>query len=184
MDSPANITFRHLEPTAALREDIENRIAVLEQFYPNITSCDVVITGPTQKHETGQEFQVQVTVQVPGPKNITVADKLGRSAATADLNLLVHQVFEAVDRQLREHARVMSGLEVKHHADVLHGTIDRLFEGEGYGFIKSDDGNEVYFERDNLTKGDWDKLRVDMRVRFREGMGDKGPYAMKVSVSS
>lgn len=181
MDSPANITFRHLEPTDAVRDDINGRIAELEKFHPHVTSCDVVVTGPSQKHETGQEHHVQVTVQVPGQKNIVVSDKLGRSAATADLNLLIHQVFETTDRQLREHARVMNGLDVKHHPDIMHGIIDRLFPAEGYGFIKAENGEEVYFEQDNLTKGEWDKLKVDMKLRFRVGDGEKGLYAMNVS---
>ncbi len=183
MDSPANITFRHMEPTQSVRDDIESRIADLEKFHHHVISCNVVVSGPSQKHETGQEFHVQLTVQVPGQK-ITVSDKLGRSEATPDLSLLINKVFEAADRQLRERARVMGGREVKHHAEILHGTIDRLFEGEGYGFITAENGDEVYFEMDNLTNGDWTKLRVDMKVKFREGIGDKGPYAMNVSVSS
>jgi cold shock CspA family protein/ribosome-associated translation inhibitor RaiA len=181
MQSPANITFRHMQASPEVRQDIETRIADLEKFHHHVVSCNVVVTGPSNRHEHGQEFHVQLTVQVPG-EDIAVSDSLGQSEATQDLNLLLHSVFEVADRKLREQARMMGGREVKHHAEILHGKIDRIFEGEGYGFIKSDDGNDVYFEEDNLTNSSWEKLRVDMKVRFREGDGDKGPYAMNVHV--
>jgi len=183
MEASPNITFRHMEPTDSVREDIANRVAELEKFHPHIISCDVVVNGPSKKHVTGQEIVVQLTVQVPGP-DIRVSQSLGRSQAVEDLNLAIHKAFETADRQLKEKVRKMGGVDVKRHAEIIHGTIDRLFEGEGYGFIKADDGNEVYFERDNLTGGDWNEVKVDMKVRFREAEGDKGPYAMNVTVLS
>lgn len=78
----------------------------------------------------------------------------------------------------------MGRVEVKQHSPILHGHIDRLFTDEGYGFIKADDGNEVYFQRDSLTTGVWDELVVDAKVRFREEIGEKGPYATNVAVQS
>lgn len=65
---------------------------------------------------------------------------------------------------------------------LLHGIVDRIFPGEGYGFIKADDGKEVYFEKDNLTTGNWKYLAIDRKVRFREEIGDKGPYAINLAM--
>lgn len=181
MQSPPNITFRHLERTPEVEEHIHRRIEELQKYHPRIVSCDVVIDAPQKTHITGREFKVHLTVHVPGP-DIHVSRSLGRSEAAEDLNLAIHKVFDAARRELKEQERKMGAVEVKHHAPVLHGTIDRLFEGEGYGFIRADDGREVYFGRDSMTAGDWTALKVDTKVRFREESGDKGPYAASVAV--
>ncbi len=183
MQSPPSITFRNLDPSPAVEEHIRQRIAELEKYHPHIVGCDVVVNAPQKNHVSGREHTIQLTIRVPGP-DIRVSRSLGRSHAAEDLNLAVHKVFDAARRQLKEQVRKMGRVEVKQHPPVMHGAIDRLFEGEGYGFISADDGREVYFERDNLTTGDWDKLHVDMKVRFRLEIGDKGAYATNVAIMS
>jgi ribosomal subunit interface protein len=181
MQSPPSITFRDIDPSPAIKAHINKRIEELEHYHPRIISCDVVVQAPQKPKVTGREYGVQLTVRVPGP-DIRVSRSLGRSHAAEDVNLVIHEVFDAARRKLKEQNRRMGGVDVKQHPPILHGTVDRLFEGEGYGFIKADDGREVYFERDNLTGGDWNILHVDMKVRFREEMGEKGAYATNVTI--
>ena len=183
MQSPPNVVFRNLDPSPAIEEHIHRRIAELEKYHSGIIACNVTVIAEKQKHVTGREFKVNLFLSVPGP-DIHISRSVGRSQAEEDVNLAIHEAFDAARRSLKEQERKMGGQEVKHHPPVLHGKIDRLFEGEGYGFIKADDGREVYFERDNLTVGDWDKLGVDAKVRFREENGEKGLYATNVAVMS
>lgn len=181
MQSEPIITFRHLDPDPEIRAHILERIEELEKYHPRIVSCDVVVSAPQKAHVTGQEYAIRVTIRVPGP-DIRVERSLGRSEAVHDINLAVHKAFDAARRQLKEQARKMGKVEVKHHAPILHARVDRLFPGEGYGFLAADDGREVYFERDNLTAGDWNAIAVDTKVRFREAFGEKGAYATNVAI--
>lgn len=179
--SPSKISFLNMESSQAVEAHIRDRIAELEKYHPRIVGCDVVVAAPGRKQINAREFDIRLTVRVPGP-DVHVSRSFGRSTASEDVSLAVHQVFDAARRELKEQGRKMSGLDVKHHAPVLHGTIDRLFEGEGYGFIRGDDGQDIYLGRDSLVAGDWDKLHVGAKVRFREQDGDKGPYAANVAV--
>ncbi len=183
MQSPPTITFRNLESSSAVEDHIRRRIEELEDHHPRIVACDVVVSQVTTRQVTGNQFEVDVTVRIPGP-DVRVSSKMGRSTAADDVNLAIHRAFDAARRELKERQRKMDHLDVKHHPPVLHGVIDRLFEGEGYGFIQADDGNEVYFEQDNLTSGNWRELRIGMKVRFREADGPKGSYATNVAVRS
>ena len=181
MESPPNITYRNIDRSPAIDEHITRRIAELEKTHPKIVGCDVVIDAPQKTKVTGTEFAVRVTLRVPGP-DIHVERHVGRSGAAEDVNLAIHEAFDAVRRILNEQKQEMAQIHVKHHPPVLHGRVDRLFEGEGYGFLVADDGREVYFERDNLTTDHWDKIRVGTKLRFREMDGDKGPYAINVTI--
>lgn len=180
MQSEPTITFRNLEQSDAIEDHVRRRIDELEEFHPRIVSCDVVVEALDRKKVSGREFEVQIKLGVPGP-DIEVDRHVGRSEAAEDVNVAIHDAFDAARRILQDQERKMSALHVKHHPPVVHGRIDRLFEGEGYGFIVAEDGSEVFFERDNLTKDCWNALRVDTRVRFRMDEGPKGYFAMNVT---
>ena len=175
------ITFRNMDRSEAIEDHLLSRVEELEKYHPRIIGCNLVVIASDTKQVTGREFEVQLTISVPGP-DIYISRKVGRSGASEDVNVAIHKVFDAARRTLKEQDRKMGRVDVKHHAPLLHGTIDRLFEGEGYGFIKANDGREVYFGKDSLTTGDWEKIRVDMKVRFHEEIGDKGPYAANVAI--
>ena len=63
----------------------------------------------------------------------------------------------------------------------MHGEIVEIEPELGYGFVRANDGQEVYFQKDSLVDGDWDGLEVGARLRFREQDGEKGPFAVDVA---
>ena len=65
---------------------------------------------------------------------------------------------------------------------MLHGKVLRVFPYEGYGFIDMSDGREVYFHRNSVVDGDFDRLAAGMEVRFSEEAGEQGPQASTVSL--
>jgi cold shock CspA family protein len=58
--------------------------------------------------------------------------------------------------------------------------VSKLFPDEGYGFIGTPDGREVYFHRDSVLHGGFDHLRIGTEVAFVEEEGKKGPQASTV----
>jgi cold shock CspA family protein len=58
----------------------------------------------------------------------------------------------------------------------------RILADEGYGFLESADGREVYFHQNSVLEGAFRKLRLGMEVRFAEEPGEKGPQASTVSI--
>ena len=63
--------------------------------------------------------------------------------------------------------------------DTLTGTVVRVVEERGFGFIRVDDGREFFFHRSGTH--DFDGLVQGAAVRFVPGVGQKGPRAESVS---
>jgi cold shock protein len=62
----------------------------------------------------------------------------------------------------------------------MQGTIKRIVRDRGFGFIRSAEGQEVFFHRTSLQNLSFDNLREGERVEFEVEEGEKGPRAAKV----
>jgi len=62
----------------------------------------------------------------------------------------------------------------------LHGTIKRIIRDRGFGFIRTSEGQEVFFHRSSLQGLDFDALKEGENVELEVEKGDKGPRAMSV----
>jgi CspA family cold shock protein len=62
----------------------------------------------------------------------------------------------------------------------MQGTIKRVIRDRGFGFIRSTDGQEVFFHRSTLQEMDFDGLKEGEAVEFEMERGDKGPRATSV----
>jgi cold shock CspA family protein len=60
--------------------------------------------------------------------------------------------------------------------------VSKLFPEQGYGFIETRAGAEVYFHRNSVLNHAFDRLTTGTEVRFVEEEGEKGPQASTVAV--
>jgi len=58
----------------------------------------------------------------------------------------------------------------------------KLFSEEGYGFLETPDGREIYFHRNSVIGSDFDRLEIGTEVRFAEETGEQGPQASTVTI--
>jgi cold shock CspA family protein len=100
--------------------------------------------------------------------------------AHEDVYVAVRDAFDAAKRQLEDYGRRQRG-DIKAHTPVLHGRVVRLMADEGYGFIETPEGEELYFHRDNLAENNFEKLEEGSEVKFLEDIGGEGPQAKRVS---
>lgn len=61
------------------------------------------------------------------------------------------------------------------------GTIKKLAE-KGFGFIKSDSGDDVFFHATTVVGDNFADLREGQAVQYDDERGPKGPKATKVIV--
>lgn len=177
MDVPPEIAFRHVDATAAVQDKIEEGLDKLEQVYPRLTSCRIMVEDRTPGRETGRRYHVRIDMGVPGKELVVHRDP--PQNPHEDLVQAVGEAFDVARRRLRKFAEVQRG-EVKTHVPQPHGRVLRMFPAEDYGFIESDDGREIYFHRHSVVGGDFDDLEVGSVVRFAEERGEKGPQASTV----
>ena len=178
MQMPLQITFLHMEPSAAMESRIRERVAKLEHYYDRIMGCRVVVEAPHRHHHQGKIFHVRIDLTVPHGE-IVVNREAGEDHAHEDVFVALRDAFDAMQRQLQDHARQQRGA-VKVHEAPPSGRIARIFREQGYGFIETVDAREVYFHRHAMVNGDFAKLEVGTHVDFVEEAGEQGPQASTV----
>ena len=62
----------------------------------------------------------------------------------------------------------------------MQGTIKRIVRDRGFGFIRSVEGQEVFFHRSSLQQLNFDNLKEGEAVDFDMERGEKGPRATAV----
>jgi ribosomal subunit interface protein len=175
MKTPLQITFRDIKHSEALETHIREKAEKLETFFEPIMSCRVVVEMPHQHKHQGKAFNVRIDIGVPGSEIVVNRDR------HEDVYVALRDAFDAAKRQLEDYARRLNR-ETKSHPQGFTGLVARLVPEEGYGFIRRADGNELYFNIDNLVNTTFDQLREGDEVKFIEEMAAEGPQAKRVSV--
>jgi ribosomal subunit interface protein len=180
MQVPLQITFRHMDTSDAVAARIRERAEELERFFGRIVSCRVVVECRHPRRHQGNLFQVRVDLNVPG-REIAVGRDPAAHHAHEDVYVAIRDAFDTTRRLLEDHVREARG-ELKLHAVPDHGQVARLLPEQNCGFILSADGNEIYFHRNSVTNGGFDKLAVGDEVRFvaQHAESTEGPQASTV----
>lgn len=174
------ISWRNVPRSEAVEAIIRKRIEALEKFCPDAVALRITLDSPQKPRHAARGFDVRMHLEVPGP-DLDVARTVRHGHAADDIIRAVNATFSALEKRIKETRRIMGGQEVKHHPVILHGEIVELEPELGYGFVRADDGREVYFQKDGLVTGDWSRLELGARLRFREQDGEKGPFAVDVA---
>jgi ribosomal subunit interface protein len=180
MQIPLQITFRHMDTSDAVAARIRERAEELERFFDRIMSCCVVVECRHPRRLQGNLFRVRVDLKVPG-REIVVGRDPAAHHAHEDVYVAIRDAFDTTRRLLEDYVREARG-NVKLHAVPDHGLIARLLPEQNCGFILSVDGNELYFHRNSVTNGGFDKLAVGDEVRFvaQHAESAEGPQASTV----
>lgn len=178
MEKPAQITFRDFPPSEAVEARVNERIEKLETMFDRIIGCHVVLEAGHRRHHKGKLYHVAIDLSVPGGALVINRESHDKHAHE-DIYVAIRDAFDALERQLQNHARKARG-EIKAHEVPTHGTIARLFPD--YGFIVSAEGEEIYFHRNAVVEGSFEQLEAGTEVRFEAVLGesDKGMQATTV----
>lgn len=180
MESPVHVTFRNTPRHDAIEALVEREAAKLERYGRKLISCHVAIEQPQRHQQDGNRYRVRLVIGAGLRKPIVVAREPRDSDMHEDLRTIVLGAFRAARRQLQSEAQRRRGDARPPHEP--RALVVRLFPEDGYGFLKMPDGHELYFHRNSVLHGDFERLAVGTEVRFEEEEGDKGPQASTVQV--
>jgi cold shock CspA family protein len=181
MQKAIEIGWRNVTPSEAISELIRAEVTRLERASDRIVGCTVKLEAPSRHHRhSGSQYRVRIEVSVPRGK-IVVGRNPARTDAHEDLYAVVKQAFREARRQLEDRLRRLEG-RVKTHAPATEAVVTRLFPEEDYGFLRTEDGRDVYFHANAVLRGQFPYLRVGHLVRFVETAGDEGPQASMVDL--
>lgn len=185
MQTAPELIFHDVDRSAWVETYILERVQRLERFADGITSCRVTLTQEQASHQKGNRYSVLVEARTPPNHDLAAKKaKMIHDMAT-QLPALINLAFGAIERQLKKTAALRRG-DVKQadlrHDGHPHGIVEKLFD-EGYGFLRAvDDDRQIYFHRNNVLHGDFERLAVGTEVRFTAQDGEQGPQASSVQI--
>ena len=178
MQLPLQITFRDLPPSDAIETKIRQQAEKLNLFYQSIMSCRVMIEVPHRHHRQGKIYHVRIDLTVPQGE-LVINRHPSKNHAHENLYVAIRDAFAAARHQLKSYAAVQRN-ETKLHEIPAHGRILSILPEDGYGFIETSEGEEVYFHQNSLLNCTLRDLQVGSEVRLIEHMGEKGLQASSV----
>ena len=176
MDVPLQITTRNVSLSETDESAIHRAAAKLERFWDHITSCRVQVDMPRRRGHAGLLYNVRIDLGVPGGELVI------KRQPQETLLAAVQDAFKSAERRIQDQARKVRG-DVKLDRASPRGTVTRLLPWEGYGFIGTADGREIYFDRKSVQHGAFDRLEEGVDVRFVEEPGETGPQATTVAIT-
>jgi cold shock CspA family protein len=134
-------------------------------------------------HRKGNRYSVMVEVRMPKHHDLAVKKQKDIVDMQTQLPAVINQAFTAIEKQLKKTVALRRHDEKTHANGQPHGTVEKVFGEEGYGFIRTvDDDRQFYFHRNSVLHDDFDNLTVGTEVRFTAELGDEGPQASSVQV--
>jgi len=182
MQIPLQLEIRDVERTAALEVLLREKVARLEKFCDHITRCRVAIERPHRHESRGNPYRVRIDLTVPPKHRIVVTKDPRDHAMHDDVTTVVSNAFHAAERQLKELVQRQRD-EVKTHREP-RALVARIFKNEGYGFLRTLEGREIYFHKNSVVGDEFERLAIGTEVRFAQTLGEKGPQATTVKVAS
>lgn len=198
MKSELQITYRNMEPSTEVEKWIRAEAAKLDTLYSRVMGCRVAIEVPHRHHRKGSPYHIRIDLTVPHreivvkrePSLNARARHLGEREIKKhaevkiphkNLRIAIDEAFKAAGRRLQDYARRQRG-DTKSHAPLPEARVSKILPHEGYGFLTSDDGREIYFHKNSVLGRAFSQLKVGTPVRFVEEPGAKGPQASTVRI--
>ncbi|MFA5038607.1 MAG: HPF/RaiA family ribosome-associated protein [Candidatus Omnitrophota bacterium] len=183
MQNLPEITFRGVEHTQELEDEIQRNLEKLERVCDHIISCHLVIEKRQRIEARGNPYRVRLAVSVPpGHQIVVIRGQKQPSESHQPLPVIVHHVFESVVKRLRKLSELQNREVKRHPEQEVNGVVEKIYRKDGYGFIRTDDDSQVYFHRNAVLHNKFDRLNRGDGVHFLAEEGDQGPQATTVRI--
>ncbi len=174
MKLPLDISARDVRVNEETEELIRDKASKLDRIYDQIIGCRVKIDMPHRSQRTGMTYNVSIDITIPGGELVV------KRESDQDLRVAIVNSFDIAQRRLKDYTERQRG-EVKTHLEKAVARVVRIFPEEGYGFLATPEGREVYFHENAVLGGKFESLNVGSAVTFVEESGDKGDQAVSVT---
>jgi ribosomal subunit interface protein len=172
------IAFRDMTPSQRIENIIQKKVSKIEKVFNHISACRVIVEAPHKHRIRGNLFHVRVDLSAPQAELVASRD-VSANNAHEQIEVALRDAFDAIVRQLQKHKEK---LRLDYHSPdrLPTGVVKEIFPYDDYGLIETSDGREIYFHRNSVVDGDFDRLGVGDELRFNEELGAKGPQASTV----
>ncbi len=177
---PPQVSFRELPRSEAIEAVVREKTQKLEEFCDDLMGCRVLIESPHRHPHKGKIYHVRIDLTVPGDEIVVKRDP-PEHASHEDVHVAIRDAFDAARRQLQDYVRRRRG-DTKTHPLTHTATVAQVSPVQGYGFLRTPDGREIYFHRNSLVGTEFEQLEPGTEVHYVEEEGKEGPQAARLSV--
>lgn len=182
MQVPLDITYRDVEKSPALEDLIRFKADKLEDVCDHIIGCHIAVERAHTHPSHGSPFRVRLDLTVPPGHEIAVTKNPGEGVQYDSVESVIRDAFDAARRQLKELTEKQQNRVKSHPEQAIAGIITKLFPTANYGFLKTLNGQEVYFHRNSVLHDEFDQLTVGAGVQFFLSEGVNGPQVSTLRV--
>jgi ribosome-associated translation inhibitor RaiA/cold shock CspA family protein len=185
---PLEIAFHNIESSDWAEREIRERVADLERLYGRLNSCRVRIDQRAKDLSGAIPPVVHIELGIPGRRDLVVShepEHLMRKYQHPDLRNAINEAFRIAERQLLDlkDQRGDRNKGVAHESQhQFLGQVAEITHDQDFGFLLTKEGGLLYFHRNSLLSGDFDRLERGDELHYVEDVGDTGPIATKVRV--
>jgi len=182
MNVPLELSFRNVEDRESLTQVIQQQVNKLQRVCRYISSCRVAVERTQEHQRSGNPYRVRIDITVPPSHEFVIKREPSKGNLHDPLILVIHDAFDAARRKIKEQANKQRYDIKSHPQQDVQGIVSKLFKEEGYGFIRSTDGREIYFHEHGVLHNRFDRLEIGTGVTFFEHTGEDGPQASSVKI--
>ncbi len=182
MKVPLEITYRNVPKTDALETLVGEKVRKLEEVCPYISSCHIAIEKVHDRPSSGSPYRVRLDITVPPSHELAAVSNPGAGTQYDPLETVIRHAFDAARRQLLELKQRQRQQVKTHPAQTTTALVTRLFPEQGYGFLRTLEGQEIYFHRNSVLHEDFERLEIGTGVHFFLDQGEEGPQASTVQI--
>ncbi len=182
MNVPLEVSYRGVEKTGDLDAYIRQQVDRLHRYSDRIMSCRIAVEHRQEFQGSRNPFRVRIEVTVPPGRDFVAKVKPGDRNVRENVRAVLGAAFKAMERQLKRNAELRRLVRRNFTDEAPTAVVARIFHDEGYGFLNTEDGREIYFHRNAVLNEAFQALRVGTEVRFAQEMGDDGLQASSVTV--
>lgn len=119
-----------------------------------------------------------------GTEGLETASVRTQKVREEPLQALIRRTFDSARRELEKEVEKQRG-ELKTSAQQsTQAVVEKIFRDVGYGFLRTLDGEQVYFHQNSVLHNHWETLTVGTIVRYALELGEKGLQASTVEIVS
>ncbi len=201
------IVFKDVKKTPYIDKLLTRGIAGLEQVCDYIISTSIAVERAQGRHQAGNPYRMRIDIRIPDRADIVVkhssktskkglvlkdeiepeeSQLIGRSPAPRrkipeePLTALIRRTFESARRELEKIVDKQRGEKKTPAQQETQAIVEKILPEQQYGFLRTLDGQQVYFHRNSVLHKHWERLTVGTLVRYTPEMGEKGLQASTV----
>ncbi len=205
MQVPPEISIKGFQMNNDIDVLLQKQFTRLERVCDYITSIRVAIEKEQGRHQLGNPYRIRLDVRIPPNHEIVVrrqtvlhedrreitepeaepemvSKKFLSSRKDEPLPSAIRRTFDSARRQLERLVQIQRKEVKSHPQNQVMGFVEKIYRDDDYGFIRSLEGQQIYFHKNSSLHGEWERLQAGTGVRYVEEPGDKGLQATSMEI--